>query len=253
MPLAPNGRISLNDLKNEFGDPDGDGQFKFSEYYRGDSSSKPVKNISLNQNVPTAGEIRASNFFSTAGIFLPGITESGSGWPGILGVTNTWDTSQSANNSNSFPQASAYMRLTHEPASSRVAILVHHGNSTSGGTNVTNYLNYVGLEAATWEVKYTASSQTVIGDDDYLAWGPNPTFNGLASGTLYNLSSSRLFGWMSQATNSTQNARTSAYNVVFYLQATLGGNVYSTSYTHGDIHLAASKSPYRVIEEAIER
>ena len=33
MGLSINGRISLQDIKNEFGDPDGDGQFKFSEYY----------------------------------------------------------------------------------------------------------------------------------------------------------------------------------------------------------------------------
>lgn len=240
MPLAPNGRISLQDIKNEFGDPDGDGQFKFSEYYRGDGSSQPVKNISRNSNVPPSGEIRASQFYSSAGIFLPSETDANSGWPdnntSAVGGTNTsngiWNPQEYTFGTNSFPEAWAYMQFTHEANNSRVRCYWVSGHSNQQQTTGIGYFNYAGLETATWQVKYDCENQSTIGDDDYLQYGPLPTDDGYSPGVFQTLTGiqSRLFGWVAQSSNGDRNARTFVTQLSFTLQATLGGDTYSTNY-----------------------
>lgn len=241
MGLSINGRISLQDIKNEFGDPDGDGQFKFSEYYRGDSSSQPVKNISRNTNIATAGEIRASQFYGSAKVFLPSETDSGSGWPdnnnSALGGTSTsngiWLPQEYTYASNSFPQAWASMQFSHEPQNSRVRCYWETGHSGRGTTSSTGYFNYAGLETATWQVKYDVENQTSIGDDDYLSYGPLPTDNGFTPGVYYTLENAygRLFGWQAQASSGDRTARTFVTALSFTLRATLGSDTFTTYFS----------------------
>ena len=235
MPLAPNGRISLNDIKNEFGDPDGDGQFKFSEYYRGDS--RPVKNISANTNIATAGQIRASQFYSSTNIYMPQATDANDGgWPGNgLDVGRAeWDTDQLWTGSAGTPEAYAVIQFTHVPSSSRVNITYATGNSGSAGVYTTNYFSYAGLETATWEVKYDESSSTETGYNQYGAYGPRPVDNGYTSGTYYGVptSGARQFGWLANSNSGNTFGRVSADGVSFTLRATLGSDTYTSTYTH---------------------
>lgn len=240
MPLAPNGRISLQDIKNEFGDPDGDGQFKFSEYYRGDSSSKPVKNISRNTNIATAGEIRASQFYGSAGLDFPDETSTNSGWPdnnsSAIGGTNTsngnWDPIEYTNANFSFPQAWAKMTFSNEPLNSRLKCSWTTGHSQRGETVGTGYFNYAGLESATWQVKYDVDNQTYVGDDDYLTWGPLPTDNGLSPGVYYDFTTvSKLIGWMCQASSGDRYSRATATQLSFTILGTLGSDTFTSTYS----------------------
>ena len=57
MALPSSGTISLNDLQTEFG---GSNPIEISEYYRGGSR---VPNITVNNSVPTSGQISLSNFY----------------------------------------------------------------------------------------------------------------------------------------------------------------------------------------------
>lgn len=240
MPLAPNGRISLQDIKNEFGDPDGDGQFKFSEYYRGDSSSKPVKNISRNSNVATSGEIRASQFYSTAGLDFPNEESSSSGWPdnnaSALGGTNTsngiWDPIEYTYANFSFPQSWAKMTFTNEPLNSRLKCSWTTGHSQRGETTGTGYFYYAGLETATWQVKYDCENQTTVGDDDYLPWGPLPTDNGFSPGVFYDFTTvGKLIGWMCQASSGDRYSRTTVTALSFTIQGTLGSDTFTSTFS----------------------
>jgi len=266
MPLSINGRISLEDIKNEFGDPDGDGQFKFSEYYRGDSSSKPVKNISRNSNIATTGEIRASQFYGSAGLDMGGPTTTDTGWPGDneygvpgpdipgTGVVNhTWDTQQDVLQNFGTPECFCWMDFKHEVANSRIRIRWSAGNSANPSTIRTGYQKYVGLETATWTIKYQATTTVDISVPDYLPWGPVPADNNLTDSVEYSIPSDsyRFFGWLAQATTARPFARVSVANIIFTLKAELGTDTFTSQYSPtpkdlGDIVLMPAKSNVQV-------
>lgn len=65
MAIPSTGQVSLNTVKNEFGDPNSDGQFKLSEYYR-DGDNDPIPNSQT--SIPTSGEISLDNFRGTSDI-----------------------------------------------------------------------------------------------------------------------------------------------------------------------------------------
>lgn len=265
MPLPSSGRLSIQDIKNEFGDPDGDGQFKFSEYYRGDSSSRPVKNISRNSNVATTGEIRASQFYDAAGLFLPPPTSTDSGWPGdneagspagIPGdgtVNPIWQTELDVTQSFGNPECSCYISFKHEPANSRIKIV--WSGTTSGSYQITHigYYNYVGLETATWEVMYNATNEATTSGDDYIPWGPLPSNDGLDKNVYYSIptSGSRFFGWCVQATQARAFTITRVFGLSITIRATLGSDIFTSVYQPlgfdlGSIIMQASRSPYQV-------
>lgn len=83
MPLQTSGTISINDIRNEFGDTPGDD--RLSEYYRGGTY---VPNISLNNNVPTSGQIALSNFYGATKGYPLNIVISGGGGGGRSGGVN---------------------------------------------------------------------------------------------------------------------------------------------------------------------
>ena len=62
MAIPGTGQISLNTIKNEFGDPNGDGQYKLSEYYR-DGDNAPIPNSQT--NIPASGPISITDFYNT--------------------------------------------------------------------------------------------------------------------------------------------------------------------------------------------
>ena len=245
MPLPSSGKISIKDIKDEFGDPDGDGQFKFSEYYRGDGSSQPVKNISRNSNVPPSGEIRASQFYDTAGLDFPDETSVNSGWPdnntSAVGGTSTsngmWIPIEYTYAHNSFPQSWAKMEFFNEPLNSRLRCRWVSGHSARGETTGTGYFYYAGLETATWEVKYDVDNQTFVGDDDYLAWGPLPTDDGFSPGVYYDFTTiSKLIGWHSQASTGDRMSRTTASALMFTIKGTLGSDTFYSYFTIAGHH-----------------
>lgn len=65
MAIPSTGQVSLNTVKNEFGDPNGDGQYKLSEYYR-DGDNDPIPNSET--SIPGSGEISLADFRGTSAI-----------------------------------------------------------------------------------------------------------------------------------------------------------------------------------------
>ena len=63
MAIPSSGQVSLNTVKNEFGDPNSDGQYKLSEYYR-DGDNDPIPNSQT--SVPASGAISIGNFRGTS-------------------------------------------------------------------------------------------------------------------------------------------------------------------------------------------
>lgn len=63
MAIPSSGQVSLNTVKNEFGDPNSDGQYKLSEYYR-DGDNDPIPNSQT--SIPASGAIRLNNFRGTS-------------------------------------------------------------------------------------------------------------------------------------------------------------------------------------------
>ena len=242
MALSINGRISLKDIKNEFGDPDGDGQFRFSEYYRGESSSRVVRPISRNTNVPTTGEIRASQFYNTTNIFLEDQTTGNHGWPDqrlvspytdAQNVNGSWLTTQSVTQAFSFPEAFCKIGFYHDPSNSRVVTYWQGGNSGSMSSTTYAYHDYVGLETATWEVRYTHSRVEHRGETSYLPYGPLPSNNGYAEGVWQSLSSPVMFGWIAQAHSGMTFAFVQVENLNVELRATLGSDVFTSGWQGG--------------------
>ena len=63
MAIPSTGQVSLNTVKTEFGDPNSDGQYKLSEYYR-DGDNDPIPNSQT--SVPASGAISIGNFRGTS-------------------------------------------------------------------------------------------------------------------------------------------------------------------------------------------
>lgn len=272
MALPINGRISIRDIKDVFGDPDNDGQFKFSEYYRGESSSRVVRPISRNANVPTSGEIRASQFYNSTNIFLDNQSTGNHGWPDqrlvspyadAVNLNGIWDTSQSVAQAFSFPEAFCKIGFYHDPSNSRIVTYWQAGHSQTMSSTTYAYHNYVGLETATWEVRYTHTSAVHRGEDDYLPYGPLPSDNGYNQGTWYNLSSPIQFGWLAQASQSNTFAYVIVEDLDLELKATLGSDVFTSGWQGGfgdgeldplhvgrhGIHLQASYGTVEKVQE----
>jgi len=239
MALPPSGRISIKDIKDVFGDPDNDGQFKFSEYYRGESSSRVVRPISRNSKVPTTGEIRASQFYDATNIFLDDQSTGSHGWPdqpsigSVQNINGLWDTYQSVAQSFSYPEAFCKIGFYHDPTNSRIVTYWQAGHSQTMSSTTYAYHNYVGLETATWEVRYTHETATHRGIDDYLPFGPLPSDNGYAQGTWYSLNSPVLFGWLAQASSNFTYAYVLVETLNLELRATLGSDVFTSSWAGG--------------------
>jgi|11_taG_2_1085331.scaffolds.fasta_scaffold01759_11 hypothetical protein len=243
MALPESGRISIKDIKDVFGDPDNDGQFKFSEYYRGESSSRVVRPISRNANVPTTGEIRASQFYNSTNIFLDNQNTGNHGWPDtrLVGpfadaqnVNGTWNTVQGVAQSFSFPEAFAKIGFYHDPTNSRIVTYWQGGHSQTMSSTVYAYHNYVGLETATWEVRYTHDASSHIGETSYLPYGPLPSDNGYSEGVWQSLNSPVLFGWLAQASAGIQFAYITVNNLNLELRATLGSDVFLSGWQGGN-------------------
>ena len=65
MAIPSTGQVSLNTVKTEFGDPNSDGQFKLSEYYR-DGDNDPIPNSQT--SIPASNQISLGNFRGTSNI-----------------------------------------------------------------------------------------------------------------------------------------------------------------------------------------
>ena len=63
MAIPSSGQVSLNTVKTEFGDPNSDGQYKLSEYYR-DGDNDPIPNSQT--SIPASGAISIGNFRGTS-------------------------------------------------------------------------------------------------------------------------------------------------------------------------------------------
>ena len=65
MAIPSSGQVSLNTVKNEFGDPNSDGQYSLQEYYR-DGDNDPIPNSQT--SIPASGQISLNNFRGTSNI-----------------------------------------------------------------------------------------------------------------------------------------------------------------------------------------
>jgi hypothetical protein len=137
---------------------------------------------------------------------------------------------QSVAQNFSFPEAYVTMSFFHDVNNSRIRSQWTSGHSQTYGVIGTGYHDYVGLETATWEVKYNVTSQSAISGSNYLPYGPLPTDDSYQPDTYYSLNSPILFGWICQANAGFQNARITVQGLSFTLRATLGSDVFTSSY-----------------------
>jgi hypothetical protein len=119
MPLQTSGTISINDLRNEFGNTPG--QDGLNEYYRGGSY---VPNIPQNNNVPTSGQIALSNFYGAMKGYPLNVVISGGGGGGGGGYNDG-----SGNNRPATAGGSSWVRNT----SGNNVVSVSGGNAGSSG------------------------------------------------------------------------------------------------------------------------
>ena len=183
------------DITEEFG-PDGSGEVKLKDYYRGESR---VPDITENSNIPESGEISFKDFYGADDLSFDGnlAGETGSfslALADLIKVTNgspnfDMDTSQSAALSQSWEMgqrseegnptgtpssnfaalATASFRIGNDQTNKRIIILLLKDGTArvqAGGFNGSaaayRILPYVGLENATWTVKieYNSNSST---------------------------------------------------------------------------------------------
>lgn len=138
MPLPSSGAITLGNLQTEFG---GSNPVSISEYYRGGGL---VPNITVNNAVPTSGQISLSNFYNAAqsdpNPTAFAFTDIGlSGNDSVSGDTNTITiTGINVPITLDFRTTTGSLQASgggNEGAASSVAIYVN-GSLVSGGTNM---------------------------------------------------------------------------------------------------------------------
>ena len=218
-----NNESTGQDITEEFG-PDGSGEVKLKDYYRGGTK---VPNITENNSVPTTGEISLKDFYNAADLSFDGnlAGETGSfsfgtstlipaannifdmNSSGTANINHTWEMQQKETQANppdggfgpsSTNPAVAHgvVRIGNDQTNKRILILfLKDGthNTPPGGLNGARasyrVLPYVGLENATWtaKIEYNTSSNGYDSTN-----GTIGTYNGSSSSTL-NYSTSSTF------------------------------------------------------------
>lgn len=178
--------------------------------------------------------------------------------PTSWGVSRlSFNTTQSTySGTNIFSEAFFYMQFQHQSASNRIVITYASGTSAGPTTPTTVYYNYVGLSAATWQVRYNVNSQSRSGDSVPAqsgcfqgSFGATPVQDGYNSGTYYTLSGSSTirFGWMAYANPNTQcsnagtvtgfftdNPSTNPPAYAFEIKGTLGSDTFNAHAAYND-------------------
>ena len=201
------------DITEEFG-PDGSGEVKLKDYYRGGSR---VPDITENNSVPTTGEISLKDFYGADDLSfdgnLAGITGTFSfgtstlipaangifdmNSSGTANINHTWEMenrSQVGNPPPAFPSSesastsTANIRVGNDKTNKRILILFLKDGTESiaaGGGNGSKasyrVLPYVGLEDATWTAKIEYNDSDNGYDSTFNTIG---TYNGATNNTL---------------------------------------------------------------------
>ena len=147
-----------------------------------------------------SGEKQFSDYFGGAAISAPttfGINQLG------------FNTTQSTFSGTSiFSEAFFFIEFQHLSAQNKIRIAYASGTSAGPSTTYYTDYNYVGLSAATWQVRYNVTSLARSGDSVPAqsgcfqgSFGATPVQDGYNSGTYYTLSGSQTiqFGWMAYA------------------------------------------------------
>jgi hypothetical protein len=146
MTLQASGAISLSQIQTEF---TGSNPISLSEYYK---SGAYVGNFSANANIPTSGQISASQFYSTARIYTINATlatnyDQLNLWDWIVATYGTYSVPYAVtfnNNARIYStnaSASAFTTGTGWPSGSTITIVNNSeiigrgGNGGAGGTN----------------------------------------------------------------------------------------------------------------------
>ena len=146
-----------------------------------------------------------------------------------------------------FAEAFFYIQFQHLSAQNKIRIAYASGTSASPTTTYYTDYNYVGLSAATWQVRYNVNSLARSGDSVPAtggcfqgSFGATPVQNGYNSGTYYTLSGSNYitFGWMAYANPNVPPCEGSgtviggfpavgATNKAFEIKGTLGSDTFN--------------------------
>jgi len=155
MALQTSGAISLLDLKNEFG---GSNPVRLSDYYRGGSI---VPDIFNNQDVPTSGTIKISDFYGASAV----TTETLSVSPGSNSVpSNATTYTVQVTSNTSWTYSSNVSWLPSNPSQQNgnvnVSINVASNNSSSSRNGVITFTTVNDGITATHQV--TQSAPTLV-------------------------------------------------------------------------------------------
>ena len=180
-----------------------------------------------------------------------------------VGAPTTWNvdrlyfstTQTTFSGTNIFAEAFVYMQFRHDSTNNRIVITYGSGTSANYHTQVTELYNYIGLNSATWQVRYNVLGQSTSGDSSNPqcfqgSHGPTPVSDGYNSGTYYTLSGSSTipFWWMAYANPNTSGPACQGQGTVigsfadnpssnvyaFQLKATLGSDTFEAYPVYSD-------------------
>ena len=200
---AGGSNITGTDICEEFGHS-GSGvgsNINIGSYHTGTGGLVPASgNVSGTIAGSATGEKQFRDYLGGAAISAP------TSWGVSRLLFNTTQSTYSG--TNIFSEAFFYMNFRHDSSNNRIVITYASGTSAGPTTPTTVLYNYVGLSAATWQVRYNVNSLARSGDSVPAtsgcfqgSFGATPVQDGYNSGTYYTLSGTSYitFGWMAFA------------------------------------------------------
>ena len=149
MAIPSSGQVSLNTVKTEFGDPNSDGQYKLSEYYR-DGDNDPIPNSQT--SVPASGAISIGNFRGTSSDPTVYYIQEGAG--------STKSFIQTSDSQDEDAPASATAQIGYKVVQSGTSIQIYAWDVQNSDSDDSHYYSTSGTQ--TNFSGYTSSSNSLL-------------------------------------------------------------------------------------------
>ena len=230
MALLGSGALSLGtaagtnrSISAEFG---GSTPHALSEYYRGGSE---VPNSSANNDVPTSGTIKFSDFYDAVNFQATGNEAIGS-WPVVFGSLthpSQWGAKQFTN--SSFAEVTATIDFVVDETNNRIEIRYFTSDSSAASSYTTVYLTYVDLDisqSSVWQCKADWNYSTSVGAGAAAATITEPASNLDNAYRTLSTGGRVAYTWKVTANNGNETGTIGGLGagpVTFYLKNTDGG------------------------------